>query len=68
MGKINIRQAEIEREDDATIMCRTCNSPAEDEWEPYCMSCGMYWQDCINGLWDDAVQIDPAKGGRDELS
>jgi hypothetical protein len=63
MGKVNIREAELEREDDDAIMCRTCNSPAEDEFEPYCMSCGMYWRDCINGLWDDAVQIDPVERG-----
>jgi hypothetical protein len=54
MGKVDLRKAEMEREEDDAIMCRTCNAPAEDEWEPHCRSCGMYWQDCANGLWQEA--------------
>jgi rubrerythrin len=33
--------------------CRTCTAPFDDEHKPYCRHCGMYWQDCANGLWEN---------------
>lgn len=43
MPKIDLRQADLEREDDAKIMCRSCHFPAIGEG-PYCGPCKDYWE------------------------
>lgn len=50
--KINISDALLEKEEHDSVTCKSCTAPAVEGYEPYCMSCGMYWQDCANGLWD----------------
>lgn len=53
MAKIVLREADIERQDDDETFCRSCNSPAEEGFEPFCFICGSYWKDCADGLWQD---------------
>lgn len=52
MPKFSIDEALAEKVDDDATFCRSCTAPAE-EGSPYCMPCGSYWEDCMNGLWDD---------------
>ena len=56
MPKFDLREADLERQDDDGILCRTCTAPADPEYEPHCMPCGLYWADCADGLWDDDVE------------
>lgn len=53
MPKINISEALLEKDERDGDLCRTCYSPAEEPYEPYCMHCGLYWEDVENGLYDD---------------
>jgi hypothetical protein len=53
MPKISLSDALLEKEESDSVTCKTCSAPATEEFAPHCMSCGLYWQDCDNGLWDD---------------
>lgn len=40
----------------SSLSCSSCSAPIEDdETQPYCRNCHSYWQDVVNGLWDDPV-------------
>ncbi|KGM86752.1 hypothetical protein rosmuc_03045 [Roseovarius mucosus DSM 17069] len=53
MPKIDLRQALAEAEERQGDLCRSCNAPAEEGWEPHCASCGSYWRDADEGLYQD---------------
>jgi hypothetical protein len=55
MPKFDIRKAELEKQEDDAVGCRTCSAPAHEQYEPYCMSCGIYWKDCDEGLFADPL-------------
>lgn len=53
MAKINISEALLEKEERDGDQCRSCSAPADDAYEPYCMHCGMYWEEVDSGLFED---------------
>lgn len=53
MSKVNLREASLENEERKADKCATCSGPADEAYEPYCMSCASYWEDVKNGLFDD---------------
>jgi hypothetical protein len=62
MPKVSLSEALAEKEEDDAITCKTCNAPADDEYAPYCMSCGIYWKDCGNGLYEQTHHGRPDVG------
>lgn len=52
MPRVNLQEADLERQDDDGTFCRSCRAPAEGDG-PYCVPCGDYWAECDAGLWDD---------------
>lgn len=57
MPKIKLGSALLEKEEADSVTCKTCAAPADDEHDPYCMSCAIYWKDVENGLFDDKCPI-----------
>lgn len=49
-----IADAVDEAEEAARWQCRSCDRPIspDDEYAPYCLHCGSYWQEVENGLFD----------------
>jgi hypothetical protein len=52
MSKLSIQSAAQQVEDERW-KCESCEAPADERYEPYCMACGMYWHDVANGLFDE---------------
>ena len=64
-GTLNRRQAPHrvskakaleELKEDNSVRCKTCSAPADEHYEPYCMTCALYWRDCGNGLYDEPIE------------
>lgn len=53
MERISIQKAELELQEDNLTTCKSCGSPSDEEYSPYCRNCGTYWEDVRNGLFDD---------------
>lgn len=53
MPAISVRDALIENEDRKADLCDTCDNPADETTEPYCVHCASYWQDVREGLFDE---------------
>ena len=54
MPRINLQSALAEKEERDGDLCKTCTAVPDEEWEPYCIHCGMYWKEVDEGLWDEA--------------
>ena len=52
MPQMTISDALLEKADHEAVFCTSCQSVA-DEGSQYCSSCGAYWKDVDEGLWDD---------------
>ena len=49
------REAFLQVEDVENIQCSTCLNVAV-EGSQYCVSCGIYWEDCRNGIFDQELE------------
>lgn len=53
--KVDLHEARAEAIETRLWQCRSCDTMIEDRMDdaPYCRSCGAYWRDVDNGLFDD---------------
>ena len=52
MARLTVMAAQAEADEERSWWCRDCGRPAEDGKE-HCMTCGSYWADVSNGLFED---------------
>lgn len=54
MPKVDLRKALAEKDERDGDLCRSCEAPADDQWAPYCSSCGSYWREVEQGIFEEA--------------
>lgn len=54
--KYRVHHATIEQLE-ARYQCKTCTDVIEHDDAIYCRYCRAYWEDCANGLFDDAYTV-----------
>lgn len=55
MLNVPMREVQLEMDERAGDICKSCGAPAEEGYEPYCMICASYWEDDDAGLFEESV-------------
>jgi len=57
MARLNLAEVTAEVAERALDLC-ICGAVPHEKYEPHCLHCGMYFEDCEAGLWEDDWEID----------
>ena len=52
--KLSVHHAASMADEDRSWKCESCTRMLEPTEERWCWQCRSYWEDCANGLFDDA--------------
>lgn len=56
MSRMNLTDVTLEVAERSNDFCE-CGSVPHPKYEPYCLHCGMYWEDVDAGLFDEHEEL-----------